>query len=140
MKMRKVHFASFLLLLIAGIIMVACGKKEQPQESPLVGTWDLVSVDSWLNGVPDESAEDDDTPVSYEFKADSTFVHEEDGISEKGRWLLDRDLLHLYSIEEEKCMLYQVEHFVNDSLFVYLHDSIDGDFIEEHHIYIKRKK
>ncbi len=142
LTMKKLKFLSLSVAILAIMLMVACnGKEKETPVSPLVGIWDLVNVDSRLNGVPDESAdEDDDTPVTYEFKADSTYVHMEDSILDEGRWFLDGDRLHLFSTEEDMCMATQVERLANDSLFVYLHDSIDGDFIEEHHIYLKRKK
>jgi len=140
--MKKLNFSSLLVAVLTIALMAACNGKEKAETpvSPMVGTWDLVSVDSRLNGVPDESAdEDDDTPVTYEFKADSTYVHLEDSILDEGRWFLDGDRLHLYSTDAEECVVSQVERLANDSLLVYLHDSIDGDFIEENHVYLRRK-
>ncbi|MCM1311662.1 MAG: hypothetical protein NC206_04560 [Bacteroides sp.] len=88
--MKKFFMPTGNLLAASFTALLAASCESELSREHIIGRWELVSIESEINGVPDPTGDiaHFDNFVCYEFKSDSTYILNEGGNIETGTWTL----------------------------------------------------
>lgn len=111
---------------LSGVLFMALlttGCESGLNRESVIGRWELISIESEINGVPDPTGDiaHFDSFVYYEFKSDSTYILNEGGNIETGTWTLRDSIIGtLLNGLEDDSVNYQWYHIteIDDSIMI----------------------
>ncbi len=138
--MKRLDFLPLLgaVAAVSAVALTACESKLERKH--IVGRWELVSVESKIDGVADTASYTDVADSYYLFAADSTYVFSEDGEEESGLWTLDDSLLGTMPFDSTDYNLARVLRCNADTLIISLpNDTTEYGVLSETHVFVRQQ-